>query len=555
MHQIKSFHYSRIVIVIAFFFAVVASAFSYYQGWFLSYGDAESHLNIAKRVTDSLTPGLAQLGGIWLPLPHLLMVPFTNFDFFWRTGLAGAIVSGLAYILASVYVYRLVVFITGNPIAGIIGFLIFALNPNTLYMQSTAMTEMPLIAFYVINVFYFLRFISHPKDVFSLILAALFGLFASLSRYDGWFIVLLESGIIIFMYGLRIIRTKISPATINPKAIWGELEGKLILFSTLSMVGIVLWILWDWLILKDPFYFTNSPFSAKSQQMGWLARGELPSYHDWKASFQYYALTAVANIGYVLSPLIIASVVVYLLDSRQRNRFYVTTLLFSPFLFYVITLYLGQSVIFLPQLTPDTFEWQLFNVRYGIMMLPAAGIYSGYLAHFIHRYLSTVWQKFSPKVSLSYTPIAMGPYVAILVLLFIQLSRFMTKAEPIVTLQDGIEGLSSADTTTAQSWMQENYDNGLILMDDYARTMSVIRSGLPMENVIYIGNKPYWEESLENPEKYARWIVMQKNDTVWNTFLIEENKQAQLYKYFEKTYTSPDILIFKRSDSTLSQNK
>ncbi|MGH9651613.1 MAG: hypothetical protein ACRD3I_14240, partial [Terriglobales bacterium] len=38
----------------------------------LLYGDAVAHLNIARRVFDSRTPGLLQLGTVWLPLPHLL---------------------------------------------------------------------------------------------------------------------------------------------------------------------------------------------------------------------------------------------------------------------------------------------------------------------------------------------------------------------------------------------------------------------------------------------------------------------------------------------------
>ena len=35
-------------------------------------GDAVAHINIARRVFDSRTPGLLQLGSVWLPLPHLL---------------------------------------------------------------------------------------------------------------------------------------------------------------------------------------------------------------------------------------------------------------------------------------------------------------------------------------------------------------------------------------------------------------------------------------------------------------------------------------------------
>src|ERR1700745_405157 len=83
--------------------AAIAATFYFYQHHMLvAYGDAESHLNIAKRVVDSLTPGFAQLGGIWLPLPHILMAPLVWFDPLWRTGLAGSIVSGTAFVISSV---------------------------------------------------------------------------------------------------------------------------------------------------------------------------------------------------------------------------------------------------------------------------------------------------------------------------------------------------------------------------------------------------------------------------------------------------------------------
>jgi hypothetical protein len=117
-----------------------------------------------------------------------------------------------------------------------------------------------------------------------------------------------------------------------------------------------------------------------------------------------------------------------------------------------------------------------------------------------------------------------------------------------VSLADGVEGLSHAKRPDAEGWLKEHYDNGLVLLDDYARTVSIVRSGIPMENTIYIGNKPYWEESLYKPEKYARWIVMQKNDAVWEALNVKPDTQGELYKYFEKAYTSDEILIFKRNN-------
>ena len=57
-------------------------------------------MRLARRVFDSATPGLAQIGTMWLPLPHVLMWPFIWNDFLWRTGLAGAFAAMPCFIIA-----------------------------------------------------------------------------------------------------------------------------------------------------------------------------------------------------------------------------------------------------------------------------------------------------------------------------------------------------------------------------------------------------------------------------------------------------------------------
>lgn len=479
----------------------------------LAYGDSESHINIAKRVVDSLTPGMAQLGGIWLPLPHLLMVPLVKWDFLWRTGLAGSIVSGTAYIAASVFLFRLIKLFTKNNWAAGTGTAVFAFNQNILYVQSTPLGETVLISLFVISTYYLVLFFQNPGDIPALILAAFFGFGASLSRYDGWFLVVFEAGAI-FLFFLR------RPTTYH------ELEGKLILFATLAFVGVLLWLAWDGLILGDPFYFANSPFSAKSQQNAWLNRGELPAYKNIFNAVTYYSVTAAADTGVITSVLALLGLGFFLTDRQNQNRVLLALLLSVPFLFYVATLYLGQSVIFIPLLTPSWFEWRLFNVRYGIMMVPFAAFFTGYLWHRVGRR----WVRW-----LLLPVIIAGLY-------YYGLNSYTVP----LTLADGTVGLSATKHPEAQVWLAQNYDRGLVLMDDYARTLSVIKSGIPMQQVIYVGNKPYWEESLIAPEKYATWIVMQKDDAVWTNIYDRPDIQGRLFKYFQKVYTSPDILVFKR---------
>jgi hypothetical protein len=504
----------KAVLILSFIFALGSDIFCHLNDYVVAYGDAESHLNIAKRVVACLTPGLAQLGGIWLPLPHLLMVPLVIFDPLWRSGIAGTLISGTAFVASALTIFRLTLLITENEKVSFLAALVFITNPNILYLQSTPMTELPLIAFFLLNSYFFLKFFQKEKKLLSLISAGFFGFCATLSRYDGWFLVFLEAGVLGFSLLLKKLPFK-------------KIEGQLLLFATPAFYGILLWILWNFLIFRHPFYFTNSIFSAKSQQMAWLQRNELPAYHNLKLAFLYYLVTSVNNIGFIISSVAGAGALFYLFCRKEKNHFITATILLAPFLFYVVSLYTGQSVIFIPTLTPETFEWRLFNVRYGVMMVPVAAIFFAYLFRRATRPL-----------------LVLAGF-----LLFLQTFLYASGRAEVITLTDGIKGLSSAKKPDAQNWLKEHYDQGLVLLDDYARTLSIIRTGIPMQNVIYIGTAPFWEESFKEPEKYATWIIMQKDDAVWQHLYNPPEMQARLYKYFNKVYTSKEILIFKRIGS------
>ncbi len=502
--------FPKIVLILAVLLSLGGAGFFYSRDEIIAYGDAESHLNIAKRVVSGLTPGLAQLGGIWLPLPHMLMVPLVLSDFLWRSGLAGTLVSGLAFIVSAFTIFKLTRLITGREPVALLAALVFMTNPNILYLQTTPMTEMPLIAFFLLNTYFFVKFIKRG-EILSLIFAGLFGFCATLSRYDGWFLVGLEASLIGVFHFLKG----------NSRE---EMEGRLILFSSIAFYGVFLWLVWNMLIFKNPFYFTNSIFSARSQQLSWLARNELPAYRHLPLAILYYFVTSLSNVGIIFFGLSLAGFLVFLFDRKIKYSFIIAPTLLTPFIFYVISLYLGQSVIFIPSLTPASFEWRLFNVRYGVMMVPAAAFFFAYLFR---------------KATLKTVPV-------ITLLFLLQFFLYLVGYSQVISLNDGVSGLSSAKKNDAQFWLKSNYDSGLVLLDDYARTLSVIRTGIPMKNVIYIGTKPYWEESFSEPEKYATWIIMQKGDEVWRNIYDQPEIQARLYKYFNKVYTSREILIFKR---------
>src|SRR5208282_3244514 len=98
----------RVLAWLAVWVSVFSFLFYFRRGDVLLYGDAVAHINIARRVFDSRTPGLLQLGTVWLPLPHLLMMPFLVSDEMWRRGVGGSIPSMVAYVFGLLGMFRLV---------------------------------------------------------------------------------------------------------------------------------------------------------------------------------------------------------------------------------------------------------------------------------------------------------------------------------------------------------------------------------------------------------------------------------------------------------------
>src|SRR6202522_2672448 len=152
---------------LALFVSLFSVLFYYRNGDLLLYGDAVAHINIARRVFDSRTPGLLQLGTVWLPLPHLLMIPFLLSDKAWQSGIGGSVPSMVAYALECAGIFRLVrstLSVDSRPdptarIAAWLSAIVYAANPNLIYLQTTAMTESLYLALFIWAVVYFSEFV------------------------------------------------------------------------------------------------------------------------------------------------------------------------------------------------------------------------------------------------------------------------------------------------------------------------------------------------------------------------------------------------------------
>src|SRR5258708_15824279 len=222
--------------------ASISACWYYFQRHeILLYYDSISHLRIARRIFDNTTPGFAQLGGVWLPLPHVLMLPFIWNDYLWRTGLAGSFSSMLCYLVAVVFLFLSARRLTQDNRASFVGTLLFIVNPNVLYLQSTPLSELVCVAMALMACYYFLAWIQddHPKYLVGMAVGTFL---ATLSRYDGWGLLL---ALLVLLVVVMVIKRQHR----------AQIEGTLLVFSSLGGLGIALWILWDAVILGDPLYW------------------------------------------------------------------------------------------------------------------------------------------------------------------------------------------------------------------------------------------------------------------------------------------------------------
>ncbi len=178
----------KFILIILLVLSLSAFTLYYINHLGLSYNDARSHLDIGRRVVEGLKPGLAQLGSVWLPLPHILMLPTIWSDFMWHTGLSGALVSMIGFVATGALVYMTLRALNTGLYGRIIGVIVFAFNINVLYLQSTAMTELLLMVTTAAAVYFIIQW-SKDNRILNLIKASFWVMLASLTRYDGWFLL------------------------------------------------------------------------------------------------------------------------------------------------------------------------------------------------------------------------------------------------------------------------------------------------------------------------------------------------------------------------------
>lgn len=444
--------------------------------------DQNSHLNIARLLSDSLTPGISQLG-FWPPLLHIILAPFTAITPLFTSGLAGSF--ALVPILAagSLCAYKIVKEFYPYEIPAIGAAALFITNPYILYYSVTPMTESLFIVSLLAVSFFLIRWIKEGKFG-SLVYLGIFVALAGLARFEGFLLI----PIVLTFVVLKLIRARKK---------YSEIEAISILFGLIATLGLGFTFIYGIAYGNGPLEFMSGQWSASSQQASLF----LPTFGDIGMSLLYMFEASKLMFGPIMVPITITSAMLLVLLLSNTNRFLpflgALTVLVSPFVFDVLALTQGSAVLYLDHLAP--FDGY-FNERYGLY-----------------------WYGFAVLAPMLVLGLAMGRMTGILkisrygfgTLVFVLLvgANLIFLNVTAYTDNYAIQRGSAVSTLPADQKdlaivLGQKYDGGKIFITRALQNYVTIEAGIPLKNYIHESNDEYYAQALGAPWFYARWVIM-----------------------------------------------
>jgi hypothetical protein len=454
------------VITLLALLITICASWLFRHNYLLYYGDAQAHLNISRSIVDSKTPGYDQLGTVWLPLLHVICLPFVANNWLWSTGLAGTIPVALCFVVAGTFFYLAAREVFGSRTAAAVSVACFALNPNVLYLSAIPMTETLFLAGLAMLLFAGCRFANtRSANCFVLAIGACW--LTCLTRYDGWFLIPFAAAWIAYSSSRRL--------------------RAFLAFCLLASAVPLYWFAHNWWETANALDFYNGPYSPRAIQGG----KPYPGYHNLAEAFHYYVTSGRLCAGSVLLVLGLVGTACVL---KTRARIPVLFLLLTP-LFYVWSMdSSGGSPIYVPELWPFSY----YNTRYGIALVAFAAFAAGGLV----RRLPARWQGASYVLPvLALLPWALHPGM-----------------QSVICWKE-----SEVNSRTRRSWTEPaaaylaaRYEKGQGITAPFGDVTGIFcRARIPLKEVLHEGNGPEWLATKSRPDLLHRnlWLIsMTEND-------------------------------------------
>ena len=489
--------------------SVAATRFVNHSGWTLYYGDAEAHLNISRRIVDSRTPGYDQIGSPWLPLPTALTLIFVRYDPWWRNGLAGAIPSSACFVLAGAFLFLAVRRAMESSAAAFAALGILVLNPNLLYLQATPMTEPVFLAGFMALLYCTILF-RDTQSLWAVAGAGLASVAASLSRYEGWFLIPFVA--LYFLFAAR--RRRLVAALI---------------FGAIASLAPIYWLAHNWWLYTNPLEFYNGPYSAKGIYQRALDQHMPPSPgdHDWKKAWLFFRTTARICAGWgavIVATLGLAGVI-------WKRTFWPLVLVLVPPAFYLWRMYAGESPIYVPELWFNSY----YNTRYALSALPLLAIAGAGV-------VLLAPSRLRPILAAAVIAVAVAPW-----LIHGKPDDWICWKES----QVNSEG-RRAWTRQAAQLLAAEYRPGTGIYTSFGDDkVAVLReAGIPLREALRDANEPAWMVATTRPDLFLHeeWVLATSGDPVATAVQRATFKTGPRYYRIQTimVHGEPVIEIYKR---------
>lgn len=478
--------------------SLIAIIWSWQHGALLNYGDAVAHLHIARRVFDCHQPRFSQLGSVWLPLPHILLLPFVQVYRWWANGLAGVFPSALAYVASCAGMYRLARH--WLPITlGACSLFFFAANPNILYLQTTAMTEPLFLCEMIWIVVWLVEWRAtlgkdERRNNRLLWLIALALVAAIFTRYDGWVMALIA------WVGIAIMLMR--RHRLHSFTFW--------LATFFVVAAPAFWFVYNAAAFGDWLYFLRGPYSAKAIEMQTATPGypPHPGWHDPWVSFLFYLKAAMMDAtpvgrGTALLAISLLGAAWATIHPRHRNLWW-TLLLALPIPFYAYSVAYGSVPIFLPVWWPHS--W--YNVRYGMELLPAFALSLGFAAQFANSLIIPREPNHRRQV-----------FEAVVLFAVLGLNVFQMLREGPLAYVEGIKNIDAhrpyeQQIPAALRALLASHPGTVILMDTSVDPEIVALTGIPLRQTINESDLEVYRDALAAPAGHAAIVLAYDGDAI-----------------------------------------
>jgi hypothetical protein len=435
----------------------------------------------ARRIFDSLTPGYAEIGTVWLPLFHVICAPLARNEFLWRTGLAGSLVSSAAFAVMSYFLFRLGAEINRNVAAGFVALAGALLCPNLLCLASTPLTE-PLALLWSVLVVYALFRYSQSGSWRTLGGAGAAAFLGTLTRYEAWYILPFAT---LFVFWIR-------------REPWEKRFWRAALFAGVAGAGPLLWVLHNAYRFHNPLEFYNGPYSAQAIYAHQLATTAFPypTAGSLLLSARYYFEDLKLVLGAWALELAVLGLVAWCASSREFRRGTVAFLFVIPLPFYVQALAYAAIPLYVPTLFPNTY----YNLRYGLEMLPAVALFPSFVL--------------SPRLG---KRLRIGLLVVFLFLLGRQFQVSVSAGpDELAVVKEGI--LNTPCRFERQKaiikFLRGGYDGQRVLVAAGKWPCVMPAVGIHFRNALSETNREYWIRMRTEPEKLVEWIIRGSDDSV-----------------------------------------